>query len=363
MALGLSGSNGGISDNVKKIDVAELQYDIIRKKYDLPLEVSYFINNKCNLRCKHCYVGYQCNDNSLPVKGWKEVFDSLLTRGALTFGNVGKEPTLSWDKTIELLCYFHDKKKSIPKLRFGMVTNGILLDTPKIKALEKIQPDYVDISIDGTKKVHDHIRGIGAYDKTIEVIRNIAAHELIQKVFISFTVNKTNISSFGEMVDTLYKLGVRNFLVSPYITLDESDELFLPMSQITAWTKKLLAGEIIDFDKYEGLQLYIKNDYTTTRDLMDEFVSYGIIDLDNLLIDDYGVIFTKYCFGRNHIYFNYLPWDDYLTRAIRISHDGYVGNCLDMFYEDYPKRSLGNVRETSIEKLLNDLSRKTILNR
>ncbi len=362
MALGFSGSNGGILGDINKINFNEIEYGIVCDQYKLPLEISYFINNECNLQCHHCYVGYQENGRALSIDMWKEVFDSLISRGALTFGNVGKEPIISWDKTSELLCYFREKKKTIPKLRFGMVTNGTLLDTPKIKVLESVQPDYLDISIDGTKSVHDCIRGVGAYGKSIEAIKNIAAYKLIQKIFISFTANKSNISTFGEMVDALYKYGIRNFLISPYITLNEPDELFLPMNQISAWTSKLLGGEIVDFNKYEGLQLYVKNDYTTTRDLMNEFVSEGIIDLDNLLIDEYGVIFTKYCFGTNHIYFNYLPWDDYLVRAIRISHDGYVSNCLDMFYEDYPKRALGNVRETPIEEVLNNLSRKAIVN-
>ena len=89
-------------------------------------------------------------------------------------------------------------------------------------ALRKVK----QISIDGTKSVHDCIRGIGVYDKATESIKNIATYELIQKVFISFTANKSNISTFGEMVDSLYKLGVRNFLISPYVTLNESDELF-----------------------------------------------------------------------------------------------------------------------------------------
>lgn len=146
MAMGFSGSNGGITANQKRISADDLQYGIFTLKYPYPMEVSYFINNICNLSCKHCYVVYEENKNALSVKEWQNVFDELISMGALTFGNVGKEPVLAWNETLELLLYFKEKRKSIPKLRFGFVTNATVLDRSKIEELERIQPDYIDIT-------------------------------------------------------------------------------------------------------------------------------------------------------------------------------------------------------------------------
>jgi len=85
---------------------------------------------------------------------------------------------------------------------------------------------------------------------------------------------------------------------------------------------------------------------------MEKLAHRGIIDKHNLFIDDYGVIFNKYTFNANDVYFNYLPWDTSYVQAIRISHDGYVSNCFDMFFSDYPERAIGNVREKSIMEIL-----------
>ncbi|MBC8525824.1 MAG: SPASM domain-containing protein [Candidatus Cloacimonetes bacterium] len=85
---------------------------------------------------------------------------------------------------------------------------------------------------------------------------------------------------------------------------------------------------------------------------MEKYVNVGIIKKNNLFVDDYGVIFNKYTFNKNDVYFNYLPWDDFLVQAIRISHDGYVSNCFDMFFSEYPERAIGNVRTQSIREIL-----------
>ena len=352
MALGLSGSNGGITANQKRICSSDLQYEIFTQKYAYPMEVSYFVNNVCNIRCKHCYVAYEVNKNALSIEEWKRVFDELISIGALTFGNVGMEPTLTWNETRELLYYFMGKRQFIPKLRFGFVTNGTLLDGAKIEDLERIQPDYIDVSLDGTKDVNDYIRGSGSYERTMNSLKVMARYKTIEKVFISFTTNRLNISTIGGLVDALYNSGVKKILISPYVTRDKTDGFYLLDEGIIKWVEKLLAGNVIDFSKYQGLNIYIKNDYTTTFNLMEKLAHRGIIDKYNLFVDDYGVIFNKYTFNGNNVYFNYLPWDDFLVRAIRISHDGYVSNCFDMFFTEYPERAIGNVRTNSIRDIL-----------
>jgi len=316
------------------------------------MEISYFINNECNLKCRHCYVAYEKNKNALSIEEWKSIFDELISMGALTFGNVGKEPLLSWNETRELLLYFREKRQSIPKLRFGFVTNGILLDKSKVEDLERIQPDYIDISLDGTEDAHDYIRGSGNYKRTVKNLEVMSEYEVFKKVFISFTANMINTSTIPGMVDVLYNMGVKNILISPYVTRDMTDELYLSDHGILDWIEALMDGDVIDFSKYHGLNLYIKNDYTTTLNLMEKLVDREIIDKDNLFVDDYGVIFNRYSFNGNDVYFNYLPWDDFLVRAIRISHDGYVSNCFDMFFSDYPDRAIGNVRVKSIREIL-----------
>jgi len=357
MALGFSGSNGGITNNFSNLNIQKLDKDIYIKK-NIPLEVSYFVNNICNLRCKHCYVGYQNNKNLLNFSEWKNLFDSLIEYGAKTFGNVGKEPLLNWNLTKELLQYFKFKRNSDSKIRFGFVTNGLLFNELVIDELNSIQPDYIDISLDGDKTAHDYIRGVGNYDKLISKLKVLSKTKLASEIFISFTLNKLNKDTLPFVIETINKLGINNFLISPYVTLNKNDELYLSDNDIADLVQSLLDNKLIDFYKFRNLNLYIKNDFTTTSPIMSELKKRNIINEDKLLIDNYGVIFNKYHFNTNTIYLNYLPYDNTFTQAIRISHDGYISSCLDMFYEDYPERTIGNIKNQDIKVILSHVKQK-----
>lgn len=350
--MGFSGSNGGLyskSSCFKRFNKSIK----IKSAHHFPLETSFFINNYCNLSCRHCYVGYSKLSYSLSTQEWTNTFDELISLGGRTFGNVGKEPLLVWDKTKSLLEYFKCKKQKYFDLRFGFVTNGILLDDVKIFEIGAIMPDYIDISLDGNRKVHDFIRGEGAYGALMANLRKLAQYEALRKkVFISFTLNRINAACVSEMVSAIYGMGYCNLLISPYVTLDIKDILYVSDDKVVDIVKKLLQGDLIDFSAYKGLNIYIKNDFTTTRQLMEKMAAVRIIRKDELLIDDYGVIFNKYDFGSNTVYFNYMPFDTSFNTAIRISHDGYVSNCLDMFYEDYPARAVGNLRNQSVKEIL-----------
>ncbi len=354
MAIGLSGSNGGITANYKQLPTAKLESDSsFYQSNSIPMEVSYFINNTCNLKCRHCYVGYSEAHNPLSLQNWQNVFKALIASGARTFGNVGKEPLLNWSKTRKLLQYFKTKRDKIPTLRFGLVTNGLLLNEPIFIEIEDIMPDYIDISLDGNREANDFIRGTGNYDKLVNNLASLSKHEVLaNKVFISFTMNRINASYIGEVIKSVYTLGINNILISPYVTLNSHDILWIPDERIIDEIQKLLDGKLLDFKNYERLNIYIKNDFTTTKDLMEKMANRNIINKNELFIDDYGVIFNKYSFNSNRIYFNYLPWDTSYLQAIRISHDGYVSNCYDMFFENYPERAIGNVREKNITKIL-----------
>lgn len=351
MALGISGSNGGITKNYKSFFWSNLQDKEFDFESNTPLEVSYFINNTCNLKCRHCYVGYTKFTDSLSLQEWDIIFDELISSGAKTFGNVGKEPLLNWAKTKGLLEHLKYKKAENPDLRFGFVTNGILMDKMKIVELDKIMPDYIDISLDGNEEVHDWIRGEGTYDALMSNLQILSKYQLKDKVFISFTLNRVNASCIGDVIRSIYRLGIKNILISPYVTLDKNDELYISDDEIITTIQKLLKGELIDFSEYEGLNIYVKNDFTTTRPLMEKMADLNIIKKNELMIDDYGVIFDKYKFDGNFVYFNYMFFDTSLKTAIRISHDGYVSNCLDMFYDNYPERAIGNIREKGINEI------------
>lgn len=363
MAVGFSGSNGGITGNGSQINGNELMLLKAAPKQfitraNFPMEVSYFINNICNLQCKHCYVGLKNAKGSLSVTEWQSVFADCISMGALTFGNVGKEPTLSWSSTLALLQWFKEQKVSVPRLRYGIVTNATKLDKRMVSSLADVDPTYVDVSLDGTEILHDYIRGNGAYRATFANLTNFP-EELKRRVFISFTANSMNLGSFAEMVDELYQIGIRNFLISPYVStqvgMNENwRSLIIDDSTIASFAERMLAGGHVDWAKYDDLQIYFKSDYATSRGVMNRLEEWRIIKPSELLIDEYGVIFNKYEIGSNIVYFNYIPFDDTFVRSVRISHDGFVSSCYAMFTDDetYRKLAIGNVRKKSMREIL-----------
>ncbi len=351
MAVGFSGSGGGITYPLKKVENYTAFIKNVGEKFNLKY-VDYFINNVCHLRCKHCYVTYENEDNDLTVEEWQKVFDSCINLGARIFGNVGKEPLLTWDKTKSILSYFEKKREKDDRIKFGIVTNGLLIDNERAEELKELNLDYIDISIDGTKNTHDKIRGEGAYNRTIQNISRLTKTGLRDKIFISYTLNKLNLNSFPELLQDLYSLGITNYLISPYLTNDSEDELELTNQEYVDFVKNLLQS--LNLSKYKNIDIHIRNDFTSLK-YQNELLKQKIINTENLMIDNNDALYCIYNLEDNKIIFNVQTWNPDFWFAARISHDGYVSNCLDMFYENYPERAIGNIRAKSIKEMLEDV--------
>ena len=319
-----------------------------------PLDVSYFVNNVCNLKCRHCYVGYEEGKGELSILEWTKVFDRLIDMGALTFGNVGKEPLLASEKTVSLLNYFAQKREEKPKLRFGFVTNGTLLEGKLVGEIAKISPDYIDVSLDGAIKEHDYIRGKGNYARTLNNLRKLP-YDLKQNIFISYTLMNHNKYSFENMIKEIKDIGIKKFLVSPYVSTPSSNgDIALSDERIVDFYEGIIKGQEVDFSKLGSIEILLKSDYDAQKPLIDKLVERKAIDINQLLIDEYGVLFNRYS-GQNDstVVINYMPFSDTFSKAVRISHDGYVSGCLEMFHKDYPQRTKGNLKKTKIEEILN----------
>lgn len=312
------------------------------------------MNNVCNLKCKHCYVGYTDNRQTNTYQKWTSVFSELIDMGARTFGNVGKEPLLNWNLTKKLLAFFQARQRTIPKLRYGLVTNGLLLNDEIISELVNLSPTYIDISMDGNKVSHEKIRGKGTYEKLICNLEKIANTKLADRVFISFTLNRLNKDDIGDVFSTISTIGLKNILLSPYVTLDKTDALYLSDDELADIITGIVSEKTVDFRSFDKMNIYVKSDYTTSKGLMDKLIQKGVINQDSLYLDEYGVLFNRYTRGTSVVYFNYLPYDNTFSQAIRISHDGYVSGCLEMFYNNYEDRAVGNVNQSSIQQILQE---------
>ncbi len=135
--------------------------DTQRLSPEFPEEVILEVTNLCNLRCRHCHFHGDTAQRRRPLGSmdpsvWRSVLDdmahwprpvTLLTHGA-------GEPLL-YPFLGDLLA----AAKSLPHLRVGFMTNGMLLDATWTERLLDLRVDFLALSIDGVDpRTHDAVR-------------------------------------------------------------------------------------------------------------------------------------------------------------------------------------------------------------
>jgi MoaA/NifB/PqqE/SkfB family radical SAM enzyme len=116
-----------------------------------PMYGSVDVNNVCNLHCTHCYwwLNRKEEEQDMSVEDWRRIIREKFNKQHILLTTlVGGEPTLRPD-IIEVFC------KEMPR-RVCVVTNA----TFPLRRYEGLY--FYWVSLDGTEKVHDSIRGKGA---------------------------------------------------------------------------------------------------------------------------------------------------------------------------------------------------------
>lgn len=195
----------------KEIDNIEYYDDNI--SLDFPLKAQWKITNRCNLKCKHCYLGKL---DSFELKE-KEL---LIIRDKIINSNIF-EVTITGGEALVV--------KSLPEIvaslikndiKVNIFTNAILLKSfvDKLESLLGYRPiDKLDffISVDGMKKTHDYIRGKGNFDKTIKNVE--LAVKRGYRVTTNAVLSKQNVEEIPKLYKYLYNLGVYKIQISNLI--------------------------------------------------------------------------------------------------------------------------------------------------
>ena len=140
--------------------------DIVRESsiFKKFVGISYFIQsqhcngsadiiNVCNLHCSHCYwwLNRKEDNQDLSVEDWRATIRKTFKKQNL-FLSSWREPTMR-PEIIDVFC------EEMPR-RICVVTNGYF----PLKRIKNLY--FYWISLDGTEKAHDAIRGKGSYVKT-----------------------------------------------------------------------------------------------------------------------------------------------------------------------------------------------------
>jgi radical SAM protein with 4Fe4S-binding SPASM domain len=166
----------------------------------------------CNLSCRHCSVGAgsKCEDE-LTTEEVKEIINQLSDLGAIYLVFTGGEPLLNGNliKLVE-----HAVSKG---LRVSIDTNGTLLTSERAEALKNAGVSTIQVSLDGNREVHDSIRGEGAFEKSVNGIRNSIREGVYTAV--NFTISRLNQKDLPEVITLSRELGARKLTMERFAPL------------------------------------------------------------------------------------------------------------------------------------------------
>jgi radical SAM protein with 4Fe4S-binding SPASM domain len=159
------------------------------------------ITDKCNLKCRHCYVG-QSRNIEMPLDQLRSVLQEFQAMQGLRLLITGGEPLLHSS--------FADFNSMLPDYAFRkiLLTNGLMLDKAVIRSLNA---DEIQFSVDGMEHGHDAIRGEGTFRKVVDRMEVALAEGVA--VSASTMVHSENLSEFEEMKELFLRMGIKDWSV------------------------------------------------------------------------------------------------------------------------------------------------------
>ncbi len=203
--------------------------------------------NRCNLKCKHCYI--EAED--------KAYSSELTTSEAVTFIHdlaemrvpvllfSGGEPIIRQD------IYELGKLAGELGLRPVISSNGTLITDEIAKKIVAADFKYVGVSIDGAPATHDDFRNHkGAFQAAIEGIKACQNQGL--KTGVRFTVNKLNQKDLPEVFEILEREKIPRFCMYHLVYAGRGEEM---IDLDTTISEK---REILDYVSRKTVELHKK---------------------------------------------------------------------------------------------------------
>lgn len=171
----------------------------------------------CNLRCRHC--GSDCavaKPDELSTEEIKAAFKSIagdFDSSSIMVAVTGGEPLVRKD-VFEVMEYAHGLG-----FRWGMVTNGTLVDEGIVERCRKAGMGTVTVSVDGLKESHEYLRKGGSFDKAINALRLFKNAGCFSIVEATTCVNQYNLGDLPALYEAFGELNIdewRLLLITPY---------------------------------------------------------------------------------------------------------------------------------------------------
>lgn len=190
----------------------------------------------CNAKCKHCGSSAENKKYSdeLTTKEIKEAFKQIseeMDASKILINVTGGEPLVRKD-----LCEVMKYATEELGFRWGMTTNGILLNENIIQKLKEANMEIISISIDGLEKTHDEFRGVeGSYKKIIENIQKLKEANFVKHIQVTTVFHKENINELEKLYEIMLELGLDSWRIAtidPIGRAKENNQLLLNGDEI-----------------------------------------------------------------------------------------------------------------------------------
>ena len=190
------------------------------------------ITRRCNLNCLHC--GSDCTADSnapeLTTESWLKIIKYIKEKFSekVVFIITGGEPLVHKD----LLKIGNAIKNE--GMRWGMVTNGMILTEKKLNSLIDAGLYSITLSFDGLKDAHNYIRNSKAAYKKIQTALDVVGKSNIPYRDVVTCVYPKNITQLDALAKILMEKNIpawRLFRIFPSGRAYENDKLLLTYEQ------------------------------------------------------------------------------------------------------------------------------------
>ncbi|KYK35159.1 MAG: radical SAM protein [Theionarchaea archaeon] len=199
------------------------------------------VTNKCNLRCKHCYLREELKSPSAEPAGelnteeCMKVVDQLEEASVFFVTVLGGEPFVRSD-IMGILQYLGEKK-----FWTTIDTNGTLIGEDTARKLADIGIKGINVSLDGPDAgINDAIRGKGSLKKVICGINYLRDFGI--PFHIAVTICKMNYTEIEKMADFSFQIGAETVKLGLYTDFPQnplSSSMNLEREELFAVTKTI----------------------------------------------------------------------------------------------------------------------------
>lgn len=172
-----------------------------------PVHATIEITEKCNLKCKHCYLEAGiCKTSMIDYDRFEKLVDEMVANHVLNVEITGGEIFMH-PRVLDILklCY---KKFAM----LGILTNGTIMTDEVLELIaENKDRTVVNISIDAVDPdMHDEFRGMnGSWKASCNTIRRLADKGI--KVRMASCISKDNMWEIDKLADLAVSLGASIF--------------------------------------------------------------------------------------------------------------------------------------------------------